>query len=184
MNTARENPANVTASNGLIDYKTLAIMADMYRSLGNVTLNLNQSSFDIAKIDFQSFKLLYDSNKDCIGRLYTIDADAVSAINSTDITVADIQAYIDNSDDYNKTFQLYQNYMANGDTANATALAVALDAKFKQLNVSYGDLHINSLVSMDLLDNTNQKSVNSSLLQPFLDTASYMMALQAAEQIV
>ena len=180
--TARENPANVTASNGLIDYKTLAIMAEMYQSLGKVTLDLNQSSFDLAKIDLASFKLLYDSNKDCIGRLYDSNADAINAINSTDMTVADIQTYIDKTADYNKTFQLYKNYMANGDTANATALAVTLDAKFKQLNVSYDDLHINSILSLDMLDNTNQKNVNSSLIRPFLSTTDYIMALQTAEQ--
>ncbi len=89
--TARENPANVTATNGNVDYKTMAIMADMYLGLGKVTLDINQSNFDLAKIDYQAFMSLYDSNKDSLQRLYDSNADGLKAINVTDLTVADIQ---------------------------------------------------------------------------------------------
>ncbi len=89
--------------------------------------------------------------------------------------------YIDNVHDYNETYRLYENYKANGDTANATALAIQLNTQFRKLNASYADMRTSSLASMDMLDNTNQQNVNSSLLLPFLGTADSLMTVYTTQ---
>lgn len=180
--TARENPANITASSGQVDYKTLAIMADLYRGLGNIALDINQSNFDKAKIDYTSFKGLYDNNKDVFQRLFDSDADALDAINATDLTVDDIRAYIDDANDYNQSYRMYQDSIVNGDTANATAYAIKVKQEYKTLSAAYNDLRGSGYATMDRLDSSNQEGINASLLQPFLDTTEHLMAKTAADQ--
>jgi hypothetical protein len=180
--TARENPANVTATSGQVDYKTLSIMADLYRGLGNIALDINQSDFDKSKIDYASFKDLYDNNKDVLKRLFDSDADALDAINATDITVDDIRAYLDEARDYDEFYRLYQDSIANGDTANATAYAIKTKQEYKTLSAVYNDLRGSTYATMDRLDSSNQESINASLLQPFLDSTDRLMAQTAAEQ--
>ncbi len=174
--TARENPGNVTATNGQIDYKTLAVMADLYRGIGKIGLDLNQSDFYAANIDYQAFRALYESNKNVIPHLFDSDADALSALNSTDLTVDDIRAYLVAIKDYNDTYWAYQNYTASGDQANATVSSKDLGVEYVRLSDAYDALQVSSATSMERLDGSNQASVNASMLQPFMDATSNLMS--------
>lgn len=179
--TARENPANVTATNGQVDYKTLAVMADMYLGIDKISLDLNKSDFDSAGIDYRSFRSLYDSNKDVILRLFDSNADALAALNSTDLTVDDIRAYIEAARDYNETYQDYLHYVAIGDRVNATASGIGLHVNYSLLSSAYDELQASSYVSMDRLDDSSQEGINASLLKPFIDASDSLMSQMAMQ---
>lgn len=173
--TARENPTNVTATNGQVDYKTLAIMADMYLGLGKISIDLNQTNFTAADIDYQSLRALYENNKDVILHMYDTNAAALETINSTDLTMDDIRAYLTNASNYHKTYGIYKNYTDMGDVANATATGVKLRVDYGELSDAYNALQSSSYASMSRLDDSNQENVNSSLLQPFMDATDRLM---------
>lgn len=174
--TARENPANITASSGQVDYKTLSVMADMYIGLDKIGIDLNQTNFTAAGIDYRAFKALYDGNKDVIRRLYDSDSDALDAINATNLTVDDIQAYLSAAGDYDKTYRAYENFSAMGDGANETASSVELRADYSRLSDAYKALQSSSYTSMDMLDNSNRPGINASLLKPFMDASDGLMS--------
>ncbi len=174
--TARENPTNVTATNGQVDYKTLAIMADMYLRLGKISVDLNQTNFTAADIDYNALRALYENNKDVIRHMYDSNAAALETLNATDLTMDDIRAYLTNASNYDKSYGFYKNYTAMGDGANATATGIKLRLDYSKLSNAYNALQSSSYTSMSRLDDSNQESVNSSLLQPFMNASDRLMS--------
>lgn len=176
---ARENPDNVTAISGVVDCREAAILDSLYQSLNKVAVDINQSNFDQAEVDYYSFKDLYNNNKAVIQRMYDSDAARQNAINATDLAVADINDYLNCAGDYNKTYSVYAKDLSSGD--NASAATVDLNAEYRRLNSSYDDLQTSVLQSLRQLESADRQHVNASFVNPLLAAAS-LYTCQSAGQ--
>ncbi|CAJ36750.1 DUF4129 domain-containing protein [Methanocella arvoryzae] len=175
-----EDPSDVKSISGPnIDSQMQALLQLMIVDSADIASYLNASDFAAANLSYWDFHVSYDSYRQLMEHFNLSQSDYNLLVANIDALDLDISTMVNDSVNYNATYQAYRQFMAEGDRANATESALKLKGYYDSINQSHASLFNNITLVQNKLSGTG---VDASLLDSSLKRLDDYMTRLDVEQ--